>query len=104
LPVRRNGLCLPLFHIETEADMTASDHSSPRATRRWRRAIPWLLIIPYIGTLWVSTYASITPELWGIPFFYWYQFLWIGIGAAITIVVYLAEDHSDARRDNGGAR
>lgn len=74
------------------------DSSSKRATRSWRRAIPWLLIIPYIGTLWVSTYASITPELWGIPFFYWYQFLWIAIGAAITIVVYLAEDRSGSER------
>ena len=66
--------------------------------------MPLLLIIPFIGTLWVSTYASITPELWGIPFFYWYQFLWIGIGAAITIVVYLAEDRTRAQRSNGGER
>ncbi len=72
--------------------------------RGWRRAMPLLLIIPYVGTLWVSTYASVKPELWGIPFFYWYQFLWIGIGAAITIVVYLAEDRTDMSRNNGGGR
>jgi hypothetical protein len=77
------------------------EHSGPSRKRHWRRAVPWLLIVPYVGTLWVSTYASITPEIWGIPFFYWYQFLWIGIGSAITIVVYLAEDRTGVPRDNG---
>jgi hypothetical protein len=77
------------------------EHSGPSRKRHWRRAVPWLLIVPYVGTLWVSTYASITPEIWGVPFFYWYQFLWIGIGSAITIVVYLAEDRTDVPRDNG---
>ena len=84
--------------------MSIKEDSSRSPRRGWRRAMPLLLIIPYIGTLWVSTYASITPELWGIPFFYWYQFLWIGIGAVITIVVYLAEDRTRAPRSNGGER
>jgi len=84
--------------------MNDGEHSSARRRRGWRRAMPLLLIVPYVGTLWVSTYASVTPELWGIPFFYWYQFLWIGIGAAITIVVYLAEDRTDMSRGNGGER
>jgi peptidoglycan/LPS O-acetylase OafA/YrhL len=66
--------------------------------RGWRRLVPLLLIIPFIGTLWVSSYASLQPELWGIPFFYWYQFLWIAIGAVLTIVVYLAEHSEDKRR------
>jgi hypothetical protein len=39
----------------------------------------------------VSTYAKVAPSLGGVPFFYWYQFLWIIIGAALTIVVYYAE-------------
>ena len=84
--------------------MNARERSTPSRTRRWRRLVPWLLVIPYIGTLWVSTYDSVAPELWGIPFFYWYQFLWIGIGAAITIVVYLAEDRTAAPRSDGAER
>jgi hypothetical protein len=63
----------------------------------WRRLVPLLLIIPFIGTLWVSSYASLQPELWGIPFFYWYQFLWIAIGAFLTIVVYLVERSEEKR-------
>lgn len=47
-----------------------------------------LLIIPFIGTLWTSSFASVKPVLWGIPFFYWYQFLWIIISAILTFIVY----------------
>lgn len=75
------------------------DHErDPGATRAraWRRDVPLLLIVPYIGVLWVSSYTSIAPEVWGIPFFYWYQFLWIGIGAVVTVVVYLAEKTAPA--------
>lgn len=74
------------------------DRSGAGAAHGWRWA-PLLLIIPYIGTLWVASYASVTPTVWGIPFFYWYQLLWIAIGAAITIVVYLAEGSEDTPRD-----
>ena len=66
--------------------------------RRWRRFVPLLLIVPFIGTLWVSSYASLTPELWGIPFFYWYQFLWIAIGTVLTIIVYLVERSERGQR------
>lgn len=47
-----------------------------------------LLLIPFIATLWVPFYAGKDPELAGIPFFYWYQFLWIIITSLITGLVY----------------
>jgi len=47
-----------------------------------------LLIIPFIATLWVPFYAGKDPELAGIPFFYWYQFLWIIITSLLTAFVY----------------
>ena len=65
--------------------------------RGWRRLVPLLLIIPFVGTLWVSSYASLEPALGGIPFFYWYQFLWIAISALLTIVVYLVERSEEKR-------
>lgn len=49
-----------------------------------------LLIIPFIGTLFPSFYAFQSPELWGMPFFYWYQFLWVLISALLTGSVYWA--------------
>lgn len=47
-----------------------------------------LLLIPFIATLWIPFYASGTPALGGIPFFYWYQFLWIIISAVLIGIVY----------------
>ncbi len=57
-----------------------------------RRARMWqlLLVVPFVGTLWVPFYDSAEPRLGGVPYFYWYQFLWIGIGALLTAVVYFA--------------
>jgi hypothetical protein len=67
-----------------------SDVKPPRPAR-WRRLALLLLLIPFVGTLWVASYASLTPRLWGIPFFYWYQLLWIVISAGITIIVYAVD-------------
>jgi hypothetical protein len=54
--------------------------------RQW---IQVLLLLPFIGTLWLPFYAKTTPELGGaIPFFYWYMFLWVIISAVLTAVVY----------------
>lgn len=60
--------------------------------RRRRSARVWqiLLLVPFVGTLWVPFYDSAEPRLGGIPYFYWYQFLWIAIGAVITALVYFA--------------
>ncbi|MDQ1681361.1 MAG: hypothetical protein QOI42_2220, partial [Frankiaceae bacterium] len=30
------------------------------------------------------------PRLGGIPFFYWYQFLWIAVSVVVTTIVYRA--------------
>jgi hypothetical protein len=48
-----------------------------------------LLVIPLIGVLIPSFYNDLRPELAGIPFFYWYQMLWIPLSACLTILVYL---------------
>jgi hypothetical protein len=56
-----------------------------------RRGSKWwllLLLLPYIGLLYPPIYARLQPELWGFPFFIWYQFLWIFITVGITAVVY----------------
>lgn len=48
----------------------------------------WLLLIPFIATLWVPFYNSRDPEFAGFPFFYWYLFLWIIISSVLTATVY----------------
>lgn len=47
-----------------------------------------LLIAPFVGVLWVPFFNRIQPQLWGIPFFFWYQFLWVVISAVVTAFVY----------------
>jgi hypothetical protein len=58
------------------------------ARKNRMRALHLLLLAPFIGTLWVPFYNRLEPSLFGVPFFYWYQFLWIPIGAAITALLY----------------
>ena len=41
--------------------------------------------------LWVSSYNRVEPMIAGIPFFYWYQLLWILIAAVLIAIVYLVE-------------
>ena len=47
-----------------------------------------LLLIPIVGLLWTPIYAKPDPELFGFPFFYWYQFAWVPLSVAITYFVY----------------
>jgi Protein of unknown function (DUF3311) len=69
----------------------AVDPAPPRESRRpARSAVNWLLVIPLIGTLIPAFYNKANPKLFGIPFFYWYQLLWIPIAVTITIVVFRA--------------
>ena len=66
----------------------AATNTNGSRTRTGRRAAYLLLLIPFIALLWVPSYATATPTVAGVPFFYWYQFLWILISTAITGLVY----------------
>ncbi|HEX5321417.1 MAG TPA: DUF3311 domain-containing protein [Stellaceae bacterium] len=65
-------------------------HDMANGSRSHSRLWYWLLAIPYVAMIWVPSYNTKTPEWGGVPFFYWYQLLWIFIGAALTLVVYFA--------------
>ena len=48
-----------------------------------------LLVLPFIGLLWVPFYnTDALPALFGFPFFYWYQLLWVPITAFLIWLVY----------------
>ena len=47
----------------------------------------WLLVIPYLAILWVPSYNRIEPLAFGIPFYYWYQLLWVVLSTAVIAVV-----------------
>lgn len=64
--------------------------------RPLRHRLLWLLLlIPYIGLLWVPFYNQREPALWGFPFFYWYQLIWVPITALLTWLVYRVMRHDD---------
>ena len=47
-----------------------------------------LLLLPFIGLLWVPFYNGELPALFGFPFCYWYQLLWVPITALLIWIVY----------------
>jgi uncharacterized membrane protein YhaH (DUF805 family) len=56
-----------------------------------RKPTQWwlvLLLAPFIGVLWVPFFNRVYPQIWGVPFFFWYQFLWVVISALVTALVY----------------
>ena len=61
-----------------------------------------LLVIPIIALLAVPTYAKTKPELFGFPFFFWYQFLWVFLCSAMTYAAYRLT--LAARKNPGGKR
>ena len=47
-----------------------------------------LLLLPFVGLLWVPFYNFSAPGIAGFPFFYWYQLAWVPITALLTWIVY----------------
>jgi hypothetical protein len=77
--------------------------SAEEAAVRARRRRRWwyLLFLAQLGAIvWPPFYNKAEPALAGIPFFYWYQLLWIVIGGVLTAVVYFATEAS-RRNPNG---
>jgi hypothetical protein len=54
-----------------------------------------LYVILFVVILWPPFYNRIEPTLLGIPFFYWFQLLWVLVSVAFTSVVYFATRSSD---------
>ena len=55
---------------------------------RWRLTptkyvVAVLLLIGIVVPLLVSTYDQAEPRLFGFPFFYWYQLLWVFLAAGL---------------------
>jgi hypothetical protein len=45
-----------------------------------------LLLIPCVVALWAPLYNVASPELFGVPFFYWFQLLLVPVSA---VAIYL---------------
>ncbi|GHF85632.1 DUF3311 domain-containing protein [Streptomyces filamentosus] len=69
-----------------------------------RIVIALCLVAPFVAMLWVGSYAKTEPLLAGIPFFYWYQMLWVLVSTALTVVAYKLWQRDQRARHtrNGG--
>jgi hypothetical protein len=69
---------------------TSQPRTTPAGSRWWN-----LLLLPFIGLLWVPFYNRIAPSVFGIPFFYWYQFLWVLLTSLLIYAVHVLTDDVD---------
>jgi membrane protein implicated in regulation of membrane protease activity len=67
-----------------------------------RVIIALCLFAPFVAMLWVGSYAKVEPTFIGMPFFYWYQMLWVLISAVLTMIAYKLWKR-DQRGRKGGA-
>jgi 4-hydroxybenzoate polyprenyltransferase len=83
---------------------------SPVPSRPGKSPATWgivtiLLAAAILGTLWVPIYARSMPKLGYLPFFYWYQLIWVPLTAALCWICYLllrTKPPRDVRPGNGG--
>ncbi|MDA8193588.1 MAG: DUF3311 domain-containing protein [Thermaerobacter sp.] len=48
----------------------------------------WLLIVPFVATLWPPFYARTNPVVGGFPFMYWYLLIWTLLVGVLSAIVY----------------
>ncbi|MGH7737404.1 MAG: DUF3311 domain-containing protein [Candidatus Tyrphobacter sp.] len=48
-----------------------------------------LLLLPFFAFLWPQYYDRLEPRLAGLPFFYWYQLLWVALTGLLVGFVFL---------------
>jgi hypothetical protein len=66
----------------------AEPREPPTRRRGWARL---LLLIPFAAVLWVPFYNRDQPVVFGFPFFYFYQLVWILLSTVVIGIVYRAE-------------
>jgi uncharacterized membrane protein len=64
--------------------MSRDDSPTPLA----RAVLGILFLVIVVVTLWVPFYNRVEPVVFGIPFFYWFQVVWIVITAFVTVAAY----------------
>ena len=60
-------------------------------------AIVALLTPAAVLPLVVGLYDRSDPELWGFPFYFWFQFALIPVAAALTVTAFLLSRKADQR-------
>jgi hypothetical protein len=53
----------------------------------------WLLATPCVIALAAPIYNRLEPQLFGVPFFFWFQLALVPISALFILAAYLLERH-----------
>ncbi|HET8601773.1 MAG TPA: DUF3311 domain-containing protein [Segeticoccus sp.] len=65
------------------------------------------VLIPIVALMWVGSYAREDPKLGPVPFFIWYQMMWVFLCAGFTTVAYRlvlkARPHRPMSSDDAGS-
>ncbi|GGO49881.1 hypothetical protein GCM10012287_28270 [Streptomyces daqingensis] len=72
--------------------------NEPPVVTPTRVVIGLCLLIPFVAMLWVGSYARLEPTFIGLPFFYWYQMLWVPVSAVLTMIAYRLVKRENAKR------
>ncbi len=71
--------------VDSDRDPDVGAHRLPTAQLV---LVVVLLAAPIVALMWVGSYAKAEPKLWGFPFFFWYQFMWVFLAAICTSIAY----------------
>jgi hypothetical protein len=83
-PARPSGNTPPHASAARTPPHDTDGANVPKANTKWY----WLLLLPYIAIIWLPSYNRVEPLAWGIPFFYWYQLLWVVLSTLVIGVVF----------------
>ncbi|MFC4946892.1 DUF3311 domain-containing protein [Pseudonocardia sp. GCM10023141] len=74
--------------------------------RRGGNGLRWsawnlLLLVPFL-MLVTPWFNSVEPRLFGMPFFYWFQFAWVPVGVVcVALVFVMTRDRAPAAGADG---
>ncbi len=77
----------PRWGTRGRGNIIVESENRPRGGWSW-----WylLFVLQFVVILWPPFYNKIEPTFIGIPFFYWFQLLWVLVSAVLTAIVYFA--------------
>lgn len=84
-----------------EVPEVPSKTAPPPTVTAARVIIAICLVAPFVALLWVGSYAKVDPTFIGIPFFYWYQMLWVIVSTGLTMLAYTLWKRDQRSRKGG---
>ena len=85
------------------SDPTAAEKDPRMRLTPTKIVVAVILLVAIIVPLLVPTYDQKEPRLFGFPFFYWYQLLWVFLCAGLVGLSFwlLQRERAAYRREHG---